>query len=328
VATRFSDYSPKTQGAACVTESCEAFVTRIQGIFPHLPHELLTQWFWDHPQSVENYLWLDFGSLRISKRLLGTTDVIEANVCGGASVAEYRDDYYRRAVGSQKSQSLHNHFSSHGTWPVPPIFLSNQSGDLVGSDGTLCGRPLHLVEGGNRMAHFMEFQARGKCRDYHEVFVIEANPWVQSVRQTAVLFRKHFVDMPKDLKPFWMANFPRGGCGFMTTLLGNFLSLKGLGMFTYVCRERGEECSQANDWTSHAWLEKDGLIVDVTADQFDDCKDEVIVTSDSDFHRSFVMTTDSPEPLHIIGPGSRPDLVATYEYIIRVIEEKMGQISV
>jgi hypothetical protein len=316
VATRFSDYSPKTQDAVCVTESCEAYVTRIQGIFPHLPHELLTQWFWDHPQSVESYLWLDFGSLRVSKRLLGTTDVIEANVGGGASVAQYREDYYRRAVRSQKSQSLHNHFSSHGTWPGPPIFLSNQSGDLVGSGGTLCARPLHLVEGANRMAHFIEFYANCMCRDYHEVFVIEVDPWIQKVRQAALLFRRRFVEMPESYRPCAMEHFPRGSCGLMTTLLGNFLNHLGLGLFENVCGERGEEFGPADDWTSHAWLAKDGLIVDVTADQFHDCEDEVIVTSDSQLHRSFVITPDSPRKLEIIGPGSSGDLVRTYAYLL------------
>ncbi len=316
VGPRFSDYSPKNHGVDGTTESCEEYVTRLQSIFPHLPYEFLMQWFWGHPRSVENHLWLDFGSLTVSKQLLETSAVIDAKFEALDRVAKGRHDYYERGIRSEKTQLLHRHFAAHGTWPVPPILLRNQSGNVSSPDGAPCGIPLHLIEGANRMAHFLEFHARGISRDFHEVFVIEVDPWVQRVRQASVKFRKRFLEMPKDFRPLGMTDFPRGSCGRMTTLLGSFLKREGLGVFTYVCAERGEECGPLNDWTSHAWLEKDGLIVDVTADQFDDCKDEVIVTTDSDFHRSFVVTPDSCRELEIIELGGSPDLVATYEYLV------------
>lgn len=38
---------------------------------------------------------------------------------------------------------------------------------------------------------------------------------------------------------------------------------------------------------SHAWLEYDGLIIDITADQFDEVSEPIIVTSDRSWHSQF-----------------------------------------
>lgn len=48
-----------------------------------------------------------------------------------------------------------------------------------------------------------------------------------------------------------------------------------------------------NDLTrrqSHAWLEQSGLIIDITADQFDEVGDSVLVTRNSVWHSSWTQT--------------------------------------
>ncbi|MHA1637071.1 MAG: hypothetical protein ACTSUB_03555 [Candidatus Thorarchaeota archaeon] len=38
---------------------------------------------------------------------------------------------------------------------------------------------------------------------------------------------------------------------------------------------------------SHAWLEQDGLIIDITADQFDDVDVSIFISDDHEWYRQF-----------------------------------------
>lgn len=60
--------------------------------------------------------------------------------------------------------------------------------------------------------------------------------------------------------PMHIRDFPRGCCGITSELLGDYLNTLEMGEFQYV--------SSARDGASHAWLEVDGLVVDITSDQF------------------------------------------------------------
>ena len=89
---------------------------------------------------------------------------------------------------------------------------------------------------------------------------------------------------PKLLPPSMM-NFPRGSCGDSSLLIGAFLADRGYSGFEYVSGDRGTVVD--NTWTSHAWLQRSSLVVDITADQFDDAPSPVIVSHNSVWHKTF-----------------------------------------
>ncbi len=62
-------------------------------------------------------------------------------------------------------------------------------------------------------------------------------------------------------------------------LLKKFLEENGHTGFKYILGMREEQ--------SHAWLQRDNLIVDITADQFPHQHRSVIVTLDSRWHKTF-----------------------------------------
>lgn len=72
--------------------------------------------------------------------------------------------------------------------------------------------------------------------------------------------------------------FPAGCCGDTSLLLGAYLYEIGLGNFEYVCGISGKQ--------SHAWLERNGLIVDITSDQFLDGT-KVYVGGHNSFYNRF-----------------------------------------
>ena len=74
--------------------------------------------------------------------------------------------------------------------------------------------------------------------------------------------------------------FPKGCCGSASEVLACWLPRQGEDdWYEYVHGWRNDE--------SHAWLEYKGLIIDITADQFPEITEKVIVTTDRSFYDQF-----------------------------------------
>lgn len=95
--------------------------------------------------------------------------------------------------------------------------------------------------------------------------------------------------------------FPRGCCQFASRILGLYLirELK-LVPVEIVCngtrylQDKLDEFDRPVE-QSHAWLEVGGFIIDITADQFYDCDEQVIVTVDRSWHDGFAGQTRHSE---------------------------------
>ena len=102
----------------------------------------------------------------------------------------------------------------------------------------------------------------------------------RKIKEAVLRFRKAMERCYSQLgTPFKM--FPRGCCGDVAELLAAYLKDEGFGVFEYVsgwCVERN---------SSHAWLERDGIIIDATADQFLGESNPAMVTRDRSFHSQF-----------------------------------------
>lgn len=105
---------------------------------------------------------------------------------------------------------------------------------------------------------------------------------------------------PADLP--WPA-FPGGACGDTSLLLGQVLHDAGIDGFEYICgNRRGPGGS-----SSHAWLSNGEWIVDITADQFPDVAEQVIVSRDSLWHTTW--EHDRPTPGTLTAHGANvPEL--------------------
>lgn len=89
------------------------------------------------------------------------------------------------------------------------------------------------------------------------------------------VLENHWQDMDK----IGLNNFPRGCCGNTSDILGQYLSDKGASNLMAV--------SGCRDGKSHAWLEFDGFILDITSDQFHDGCGNIFIGRESEFHASF-----------------------------------------
>jgi hypothetical protein len=103
------------------------------------------------------------------------------------------------------------------------------------------------------------------------------------VRAAAIRFRAALE--AGGLRLVSLSHFPTGACGDASEMLGQYFFESGFGVWMYrSCR----------GLPSHAWIEQDGWIVDITSDQFDDVARPVIVTRDRTWHdRRFPSTPES-----------------------------------
>ena len=124
---------------------------------------------------------------------------------------------------------------------------------------------------------------------------IENNIDVKTIVELARNMRNAIELLPKSTLGIEMGYFPRGACGDAALLLGAYFVDCGFFGFKYVCGERGSHSD--NSWTTHAWLSFEGLIVDITSDQFEDISDRVIVSKNSEWHQEFfnVVITESSD---------------------------------
>jgi hypothetical protein len=108
---------------------------------------------------------------------------------------------------------------------------------------------------------------------------------IARLRVLAERFRSAIRDTdPSEVDPevrFIVAGFPKGACGEVCFLLGHYLRENGFPAAEYVNGIR------PFDGESHAWIETDGIIVDITGDQFPEVADAVVVTRDASWHRQF-----------------------------------------
>ncbi len=103
------------------------------------------------------------------------------------------------------------------------------------------------------------------------------------LHKSATAFRKALEDIPE--RPLGLREFPNGSCGDTVILLGAYLIDQGYPAFDYILGERGDHMD--GSWTSHAWLERDQVIVDITGDQFSDRVEKVFVGQGSAWHILF-----------------------------------------
>jgi hypothetical protein len=123
------------------------------------------------------------------------------------------------------------------------------------------------------------------------------------VEELAKRMRAAIEAVPRERLPPSMSAFPAGSCGDASLLLGTYLVDSGISDFEYICGDRGSHVD--NTWTSHAWLARGALIVDITADQFEDAPGKVIVSTESVWHRDFEAERGQPSDFRVWnGPGT------------------------
>ena len=100
------------------------------------------------------------------------------------------------------------------------------------------------------------------------------------MRDDLVRIRAAFERMDKSNLPVTFNDFPHGACGDTCEVLAELLRELGHGGFQYKVGRR-------KNGNSHAWLEINSVIIDITADQFDEISDPVYIGPSNSWYQSF-----------------------------------------
>lgn len=125
-------------------------------------------------------------------------------------------------------------------------------------------------------------------------------------------FREAIERTPVNQLPISFQNFPAGACGDATLLLGHYLKAQGLSASNYVLGMR--------DSYTHAWLQHGEIIIDITADQFAEIEQSVIVTADPAWHSEFAAEVLHEADFAIYDGYTAGTLGAAYHTIFQHME--------
>jgi hypothetical protein len=118
------------------------------------------------------------------------------------------------------------------------------------------------------------------------------NEATSNVRKVAVLVRS-IVEVVSASIWHPIGVFPNGWCDDCSRVLGILLREQGESGFMRVVGRRGEHSEK-----THVWLRRGSLIVDITADQFqDEISSPVMVTTDHSWHARWEQSGDELEEI-------------------------------
>lgn len=114
--------------------------------------------------------------------------------------------------------------------------------------------------------------------------------------------------MDKSNLPVTFRSFPHGACGNTCEVLAEILNELGYGTFRYVAGRR-------ENGNSHAWLQCDSVIVDFTADQFDEISEPVYIGPINSWCQSFEVQQEHEAGYSRLDAHSRAELSAVHSRV-------------
>lgn len=152
------------------TEKADAYAKRFQQTFPKFPSEVISQWFYDHRQSIHQNSWLPFGLLTFSLVELATVEVFDSCFSNNPIVDQYRA-HFEEGNTSRRMSRISEYIIENRTWPVPPIVMANPEAKIESPWGMKCDSPLHLLEGHHRFAVLHAYQSKVVLNATHKIWI-------------------------------------------------------------------------------------------------------------------------------------------------------------
>jgi hypothetical protein len=135
---------------------------------------------------------------------------------------------------------------------------------------------------------------------------------ITQLRALALKFRAGIEQCDRRSLPVTFEDFPRGACGDASLLLGKYLHAEGFGIFQYVCGIR----RRSHQKHEHAWLRQGEVIIDITANQFPEIDQPIIVTTDHTWHSAFEVRNEREADYEVYDDRTRCMFDNAYQKII------------
>lgn len=144
----------------------------------------------------------------------------------------------------------------------------------------------------------------------------------QDVGQCALAMRRAIERAPLGRYDSIMHTFPRSCCKVASQMLARYLATHArVPLVQFVSGRRHGEPYCKGGWQAHVWVEAGGVIIDITADQYDEMIHPVIASHDSDWHETFQVRSRIPygEMMQMDGAYAR-----RFERMYREVTQRMS----
>jgi hypothetical protein len=115
-------------------------------------------------------------------------------------------------------------------------------------------------------------------------------PTFADLQIIASAFRRSFETVDLSKSPGALPHFPEGCCHWASYMIGHYLKYEQKCDPSEVIGER----SAADGVENHSWLNINGLVIDITSDEFDDSDEKVIVSKNSAWHKKWRVVATYP----------------------------------
>lgn len=110
----------------------------------------------------------------------------------------------------------------------------------------------------------------------------------QDIGVCALAIRRAIERAPLGRYDGLMHGFPRSCCKLSSQLLARYLAMNArIPLVGFVSGRRHGPPYADGGWQAHVWVEAGGMVVDITADQYDEVTVPVIASADSVWHGTF-----------------------------------------
>jgi hypothetical protein len=167
--TAFTEYLPYVNDAGEVVEDRNAHYRRVSCLLPNFPEDVLGQWIYEHWSDVGRFDWLNFPSLKFTADSWTTEQVKKSGAARHEFVQMHRK-HFESGDGGRRTERIAKYMRQHGTWPLPPLMVQNESGVLGFPGGGWFCSPYHPIEGQHRLGVFMSLATSGKLGSHHAVW--------------------------------------------------------------------------------------------------------------------------------------------------------------
>lgn len=115
------------------------------------------------------------------------------------------------------------------------------------------------------------------------------NQDIEIIKDEAIKAREIILKHGQEINVLEFGSFPNGGgCLPLSEFLGSWIDNKGIeGLQVVIGKRKKLQRIDESEEESHAWLEYEDYIIDVTGDQFTDFNEKVFVSIDRTFHNKF-----------------------------------------
>ena len=161
---------PITDDSGRVIEPFDDYFHRFKKRHPHIPKDVVDQWFHYHAKAYGDNEWLGYDSLKFEEHTI-TVDELKESDFENTAIGTYLHNYSNGKRWPRLDRFL-EYFKQHGTWPKPIILFRNPNMKMLERYGIENEMEWMILEGHQRLTAFFIMRREESLDSDHIVWKV------------------------------------------------------------------------------------------------------------------------------------------------------------